>query len=163
MAVYCIYMGVRDDKGLSATLEFCIPDTYTIAQASSYASALAVAVDDLIGGQIEKLGIRYGLDLPVALKSAPAANSDVEEGATFTWNVDGGFVSSNRLPTFLETFLQTGSSLVDLTDATVQAFTDLILTGDLTVLGAVDYRGTNIDSVKTARETFQKTRRSRTL
>ena len=139
-----------------------IPSATSLANATTYAQAFASALDDVIGGKIESVDICIGIALPGGLKADPAANTDIEEGAVFVYEDADGRVFRQRLPTFLESLILTGTRQVDNDSVDVQAVTDLIVTGNGTV-GAVTLADTDITALVGDKEQFVKNRKGRRL
>ena len=157
MAVSVLFT-VRDDKGAKSLVEHYLPDASTLADASAWIAAAAPVIDTLIKGVIERAGVCVSVALPGGLRTDPLQDSDVEEGARFIFGSVGGYTTSVRLPTFNEGYLQANSNLVDLADASVQAYVDGII-GTLGGIAATDYRGASVNMLKSAREDFQRSRK----
>lgn len=147
---------IRDAKGARSITEVNI-DTATIANAQTFITAFAPLVDALILGVIERVGICVTATLPAGLRTVPTLGSDVEEGAKFMYNTVGGYKTGLRLPTFNEAFLVDGTQRVDLADAAVLAF-NVAMTDGLATFEPSDYRGDDITALRSALESFQKTR-----
>jgi hypothetical protein len=148
---------IRDGKGARSTVEINV-DVATLANAQTFLTAHAPLLDALILGVIERVGICASGTLPGGLRTTPIVNSDVEEGARFIYNSVGGYKTSVRLPTFNEAMMLSGSQRVDLADADVLAF-NVAMTDPLATFSACDYRGADIVSLRSAVDSFQKSRR----
>lgn len=153
---------IRDGKGLTSRTLVHLPSATTLANATTYAQAFASAMDDVIGGKIESIDICIGISLPGGLKADPVATSDIEEGAVFVYEDADGRVYRQRLPTFLETLIETGTRQVDNSSVDVQAVTDLIVTGNGTQ-GAVTLADTDITALVGDKEQFVKNRKGRRM
>lgn len=147
---------IRDAKGAKSTVEVNL-DVATIANAQTFITAFAPLVDALILGVIERVGICASATLPGGLRTTPTLGSDVEEGARFQYQTAGGFHTGLRLPTFNEAFLVDGTQRVDTADAAVIAFNTAMEDG-LATFEPSDYRGDDIINLRSALESFQKTR-----
>lgn len=147
---------IRDAKGARSTVEINI-DVATIANAQTFITAFAPLLDALILGVIERVGICILATLPGGLRAVPTLGSDVEEGARFMYNTVSGYKTGFRVPTFNEAFLVDGTQRVDLADADVIAFNNAIEDG-LATFEPSDYRGDDIVALRSALESFQKTR-----
>jgi hypothetical protein len=164
MAFTVLYT-IRDGKGEQSTTEVNVPSSLTLSQVTTFAGQMASLIDDLISGAITRIGVALLVDLPVGLKSTPANTSDVEEGARFQFRTDGGFFTSMRIPTFLESLINAGSKDVDLTDTAVAAFVNAMEDGIDPDAGGpqppippCDKREEDIVSLDFAREQFLSSR-----
>jgi len=150
---------ILDGKGARSTVEVNI-DTDILTEAQAFITAYAPLLDALILGRIERVGICASATLPGGLSAVAVEGSDVEEGARFMYNSVGGYKTSVRLPTFDESKIIPGTQRVDLTDVDVIAFNSAMIS-PLATFSAVDYRGADIISLRSAVDSFQKTRRLR--
>lgn len=153
---------VLDAKGATATTKINFPAAVDIGQVASFAVDTATMVNNLIKGRITEAGIGLTVDLSGAtIRSAPDPDSDVEEGARFSWNSAVGAVTGFRLPTFDEAKMIAGTRNVDLADTDVDTFVDRIIAGKTTGLvnaSPSDERGSDIDELAGARESFTSSR-----
>lgn len=159
-AFYIIYT-VKDAKGKTATTEIKVPTTFNMANIVQFAGALALLINALIKGQIVAISIVATVNMSglVGLRTAPEADSDVEEKASFGFQTDAGFDTGLMLPTFNEAYFISGSRDVDLTDPDVIDFTEAMLLGISTSPGPVtvtpsDAHGDDIDLFDYAYEMF---------
>lgn len=166
MAFVIIY-SIKDEKGKLSSTEINLPASTAFADVILFAGAMAQAIEPLISGSIERVGIAYivALSTITGLKATPAANSDVEEGARFGFKTVNNFVTALRLPTFREDFVQVGTREVDTVDPAVAAFVTAMRTGiNLTPLGGtgvvapVDKRNEDITTLDSAKEQFVSSR-----
>lgn len=155
---------IVDGKGAKSTTSFNLPDGLLSASYSEIALGLAQQIKNIITGGIVSAQVCFAVDISSITDVALADPlSDVEEGATFVWNSVGGFHSSNRIATFDEQFILTGTRQVDVLDATIIDFIGAIEEG-ITTTGEgtpdfTDYRGADITGYYSARESFQRSRR----
>jgi hypothetical protein len=154
-----IAITVEDGKNPpnKSTVFVNIPTATTVAAATTFAQGITGLIDAVIGGKITNLAICYRVTLPGGLKALAEALSDVEEGAKFIWRTAGNFLTSFRLPTFLESKILAGTKSVDLTDPDVDGVVDFMTTGSLGVT-PTDARDDDIETVASARENFVKDR-----
>jgi hypothetical protein len=159
-AFYIIYT-VKDAKGKTATTEIKIPTTFNITNIVNFAGAMAILINTLIKGQIIAISIVATINMSsiISIRSAPLADSDVEEKASFGFSTDAGFDTGLMLPTFNEDFLVSGTRDVDLTDAAVIDFTEAMLLGISTAPGPVvttpsDAHGDDLDLFRFGYEVF---------
>lgn len=166
MAFVIIY-SIKDEKGNLSTTEINVPASTAFADVILFGGAMAQAIEPLISGSIQRVGIAFIVPLSsiTGLKATPAAGSDTEEGARFGFKTLNNFMTAMRIPTFKEEFIQTGTREVDTTDASVAAFVTAMRTGiDLTPLGGsgvvapVDKRGEDITTLDSAKEQFVSSR-----
>lgn len=153
---------IKDAKGKSSVMKMNMPDSADIAIAKTFIGSTAQLIDPLIKGQIVDLGIGLAVDLPGSgLKTAPLADSDVEEGARFSWRTAVNSFTNFRIPTFDEAKMVSGTPNVDLTDTDVDDFVQRVLAGQTVGLINVspsDDRGEDITELSSAREDFTSTR-----
>lgn len=159
-AFYIIYT-IKDAKGKTATTEVKVPTSFDIANIVEFAGALAVIFNALIKGQLVAISIVATISMSglVGLRTAPLADSDVEEKASFGFTTDAGFDTGLMLPTFNEDFLIAGTRDVDLTDAAVIDLTEAMLLGISTNPGPVvvtpsDAHGDDVDIFRYGYEVF---------
>ena len=147
MALSVIYT-FKDAKDKSSFTELNIPIGITLANAVLFAQQMALLIDPLIGGRIARIGIAATVTLPGGLSATANTASDVEEGAQFQFRTAQGFHSSNRIPTFSETFVNPGSNTIDTTDPDVAAFITAMVSG----IALGPFGGTGTVSPTTNRE-----------
>jgi len=158
-----VQYSIKDAKGIVSRTLVHLPDTTSIANATTYAGNLAEAIDALIKGQIVSVDICVGLDISgLDLKDAPDLASDVEEGALFSYQTALGLLFRQRLPTYDEATILDNTRQVDLSNAGVQAYTDLITDGNGTV-SPTAMAGGDLTSLSSAKEQFVKNRKGRTV
>jgi hypothetical protein len=153
---------IQDAKGANSVSKINFPDSVDIAILKMFASSTATMINNLIKGKIIDAGIGIQVDLSGAtIRATPDANSDVEEGARFNWRTAVGALTNFRLPTFDEAFFVDGTKLVDTADPAVDAFVQRILQGQtqgLINVSPTDDRGSDIDELAAARESFTSSR-----
>ncbi|AXH78914.1 MAG: hypothetical protein [Circular genetic element sp.] len=147
MATIAVNITIEDDKYKTSIVTVRIPVSKVGDAAKGFAQALATAVNNLTKGKIIKLAYTVDVDLPGGLRSTAITDSDVEEGATFTFVTDAGFKTSVRLPTYSESFLLAHSRLIDETATEVAAFIDLMVDGDSYAVSAVSAGTSAVDPV----------------
>jgi len=157
---------VEDAKGAQSTVQFNVGDGLTQASMEEIALELAPVIKTLMKGGIKKASACVNLDISsIAGIDTIDPDSDVEEGGRFIWNVAGGYAASNRLATFDEAYVLPNTRVIDTTDTDVAAFLTLLTTGVTTtdngLVTFTDYRGADIASLDSARESFQRSRRVR--
>ncbi len=113
-----------------------------------------------MGGKLESIDVCVGVTIPGGLKSDPDADSDIEEGALFVYEDADGRFYKQRVPTFLETLILTGTRQVDNSNAAVQALTDAIITG-LDTVAPQTMAATDITALRSDKEQFVKNRKGR--
>lgn len=159
--VFLVY-SIQDAKGKISTTKLNFPVNVDIGVLQTFAASTATMINNIIKGKIVDAGIGIAVDLSSAtIRATPDPNSDVEEGARFSWNSAVGAITSFRLPTFDEAFLVDGTKVVDTADATVDAFVDRITEGQTVVATNVspsDDRGSDIETLASARESFTASR-----
>lgn len=153
---------IRDAKGLSSRTLVHLPSATSVANATTYAGALAAVIDAVIGGSLESIDLCIGIALPGGIKSTPGADTDIEEGAVFVYKDVDGRIFRQRLPTFLESLIETGTRQVDNANAGVQAYTDMVVVGNGTV-APVTLADTQITALFSDKEQFVKNRKGRRL
>lgn len=158
MPVVSVLFTIRDAKGARSLVEIYLPGATTIDLAQDFVDAAAPLINALILGAIERVGLCVSGTLPAGLRTTPDVGSDVEEGARFIFNSDGGYTTSVRIPTFDEQFIVDGTTTVDSTAGAVASFV-AGMTAGLATVQPTDYRGADIESIKSAREDFQRSRK----
>jgi hypothetical protein len=153
---------IKDAKGKTSITQINFPYAVDIGQVSSFAVDTATMINNLIKGKITDAGVGLSVDISGAtIRSAPDINSDVEEGARFSWRSAIGAITNFRLPTFDEAFLVDGTKNVDTADTTVDTFVQRILQGKTTGLvnaSPSDDHGSDIATLEAARESFKSSR-----
>jgi hypothetical protein len=122
-------------------------------------------LEPIIDGQIVDAYWRIGLGFDFTPQVA-AANCDVHEGALFSFRTEGNYKVNIRIPTFKESLLSTGTSLVNLAAGAVQDFVNTLIDGPDAVPGVgedrfnmTDYRGDDIAAIDAAYEAFRSSKR----
>jgi hypothetical protein len=168
MPAYAIVMSFQDAKGETSTTMVNVPTGITLANLTIFAQEMVKLVDNMIGGIVTRVGLAVTFALPSGINVAPAADSDVEEGGYFSFRTAGGYHTSLRIPTFLESLVAAGSADIDTSDPIVAAFVSAMITGiDLTTATPVagtgtitpaDSRGDDIVALTDAKEQFTNSR-----
>jgi hypothetical protein len=153
---------IQDAKGKVSVTKINFPASTTLAELSSWAIAMATALNDVIQGKILSAGAGFEIDLSTAtIRATPLSTSDVEEGARFIWRSLVGAITQFRLPTFDEAKMLSGTQQVDLADADVSVVTGLVTIGTGAGAGFAhpsDDHGSDITALESARESFTSTR-----
>lgn len=158
--VFTVYT-IQDAKGAKSTMKINFPQAADIAVLKDFVTTTASMIDALIKGKIVDAGIGLAVALPGGLKASPLADSDVEEGARFSWRTALNTIPAFRMPTFDEAFISPGSRAVDTTDGTVDAFVQRVIAGrtvGLTNVSPSDDHGEDITALDAARESFSSSR-----
>lgn len=168
MAALGIVLSFQDAKGEPSTTMINVPTGLTLANAIIFGQEMAKLVDAMINGIITRVGLAVTIPLPAGINIAPNSISDVEEGGYFQFRTAGGYHTSCRIPTFLESLVTLGSSDIDTSDPDVAAFVAAMITGiDLTgatptpgsgTVLPTDSRGDDIVALVDAKEQFVKSR-----
>lgn len=156
MALAILY-SIQDAKGQTSTMEINIPTATTLANATTFAQAMAGLLNAVTTGAITRIGVVLSVALPGGIRTGALTNSDVEEGARFQFRTALGNLTATRVPTFLETLIASNSRAVDLEDTDVAAFVTAMEDG----IGGVtptDKRGEDVAALTSAREQFQSSR-----
>lgn len=148
---------IEDGKGKQSTLSINIPPATTTANAGGFINSVLPLIDAVIQGRIIRAGLCYGITLPGGLNAVASPDSDVEEGAKFSFISAAPFKTAFRIPTFTESLILAGTKSVDIADTDVDALIDMIVTGNGSV-APVDSRDVDISALNYARELFVKDR-----
>lgn len=153
---------IKDAKGKVSIAKINFPDTSDIADIVGFAEDAATAINNIIKGKIIDAGIGIAVDISGAtIRSSPDSNSDVEEGARFSFRSAIGALTNLRLPTFDEAKMVSGTQVVNTADTAVDAFVDLMVIGNGVGAGfghPSDDHGEDVVSLESARESFTSTR-----
>ena len=167
MSIGIVYTFI-DAKGAKGTTTINVPAATLFADAMEFASAVAQLFASLTTGQLLTVGVHVSVDISGLASNILSPNADVEEGAKFTWLVNGGYRASNRIPTFDEAVIVSGTKQVDLADANVAQLIGY-MTGDTpfvatstNIVAPVDYRQADIETLVTALEDFTTSRKMST-
>lgn len=166
MAIGVVY-SFQDAKGARSTTTINIPSATTLADATEFASAVAQLFANMTTGKLISVGLHFSVDISGLAGNTLGADSDVEEGAKFSWMVAGGYRASNRIPTFDEAKIVSGTKQVDVADADVAQFISYMENGftatSTNVVLPVDYRNADIEDLVAALEDFQTSRKLRNV
>lgn len=158
-----IVITVEDAKKQKSNTTIWIPSGTTYDDAMEFAAALAQLWANMSDGQVVKVGVTFAVDVSGLASNTMGANADVEEGARFVWDVDGGYKASNRIATFLESKLIAGTNRVDLTDPDVAQWVGYMESGftatSTNVVNPCDYRSDDIEDLASALESFTRSRK----
>lgn len=162
---YTLDYGIEDEKGKVGHCEVNIPTAVLVADVILFAADMAQLIDAMVDGRIVSINGSFSITLPGGIKGTVTAGADREEGARFGFDVTGGvFKTAVRIPTFKESLIVAGSSIVDLEDSDVAAFVDAMTDGIDPAGGATgliqpcDKRNTDIITLGSALENFQGSR-----
>jgi hypothetical protein len=168
MAAYAIVISFQDAKGKQSTTMVNVPTGITLANLTIFAQEMVKLIDTMINGIITRVGLAVTFALPTGINISPNSASDVEEGGYFNFRTAGGYHTSMRVPTFMETLVSAGSADVDTSDPDVAAFVSAMISGiNLTTAtptagtGTVtptDSRGDDIVALTDAKEQFVNSR-----
>jgi hypothetical protein len=151
-------LSMIDDKGSRATIPIYAKtgDSNTIAAISAAMATFSENFDSVTEGQLISHSLTILLDNPVTWKSAPVANSDVEEGALFSFPLANLPSKSYgiEIPAFNQSmFVDTEVDVADL--AVADLITALTTPGALNVHNNV-WSNTLSSPVRRAYKTFRK-------
>jgi len=153
---------IQDAKGQTSVQKINFPENADIAVLKDFVTTTATMINAFITGKIISAGIGLEVSLATAtIRATPLINSDVEEGARFNWATALNTNTNFRIPTFDEAFLFDGTQEVDTTDPAISTFSDRIIAGrtiGLVNVSPSDDRGEDINTLVSARESFQSTR-----
>jgi len=162
LSLHVVYT-VMDETNKKSTFRISFPNSTDIAVLQEFAWRTAELIDPLIKGKIVDIGISASVEFASAdVKASPLVGSDVEDGAYFAFESASQFTSGFTVPTWDEAFIVSGSDNVDIVDADVDAFVDRITAGYtqlLTNVSPSDNRGSDLETLITAKESFRSTRR----
>ena len=155
---YDIVLTIEDEKGKSSDTTVNLPTTFTLANYTEFAVALAEAVNGVIGGVIRQAMIFLNIDVSgVGNNPAPLAGTDVEEKGFLQFATNEGTFVNLNVPAFNEGLTVAGSDDIDLNDVAVQALTDAMLSGISVTGGTIipcDIDENDLTSVVIAREAY---------
>ncbi|MCI0665021.1 MAG: hypothetical protein L0220_28495 [Acidobacteria bacterium] len=151
---------IKDAKGEFSSMRVHLPPATLVADADNFVTNfLGGQIDLIIGGQIVRAAIVYDLTINPAWNAVPAAGSDVEEGGLFIFETATGFTYKTRIPTFLESLVDSDSRTIPIT-GDVASFVSTMLSGNGTPnVSPTDNRGVDLEALISAKELFQKSRR----
>jgi len=157
---------VVDGKNKGTDLNYYVlgDDSYTLNSVDGAARAFIPILRNLMNGGIKGGSISLAIDTSALYTSFPSIpipdpDSDIEEGGEFVFYDAERHIFRNRIPTFDEALILTGTRQIDILDSRVVAYLDLILSG--LAVGLDEYfvtgiRGQQIASNKSAEEDFNK-------
>lgn len=160
-----LFLTIQDGKGkkTNMTLPLPIPGTTSAANVFSAARNWAEAIQDAISGKIVRAGVALIADLGgLGIPAAPDPNSDVEEGALWSFLSADGFRTQFRIPTFKEELFVEGTTIVDMTDTVNDAIMDRVIDGIEYAVGQdldpSTNHGEDITAFEYARSAFRRER-----
>jgi len=154
--VWSLDIAIRDGKGKIGHVGVYLPDATTVLGVSDFLEAFVIPLDALIDGVITGVSASLGLPLPPGIKTVSEADSDREEGALFIYDTVGGFSTKQRIPTFKEALLVSGTTQVNQADLDVSSFVSFMVDGVPSVADPCDYRGADIQALASALEDFKR-------
>jgi len=160
---------LQDAKGAIAPYSIWLEPTAAFSgdqyDVADFAASLAEDLDNVINAAIIAMTLSISLSLPSGLKSAPAANSDVEEGAVSTYEVRNlPYTFSNRIPTYREDYLAAGNQPLFSNADVSQFFNMHVDPEDLPAAwgtGPTDSRGERLGDLRFLFENFKPRKRRR--
>lgn len=156
---WVLSVNFRDAKGARSSTQFNIDQGADSLAANATAASMVSKIAPLIGGGIESAHLLVPVT-GATYTNLPTATSDVEEGARFIMRTVGGYSTQARIPTFLESKMVSGSNIVNVADPDVAAFLLLWTVGLPANSTFVDSRNDAVESLASAREAFQRSRRN---
>jgi hypothetical protein len=158
--VFGVYT-VRDAKGATSTTKINFSPSANIGMATAWMESGAPLFAAIIKGQIVDIGVGIGLQVS-GLPALPDPDSDVEEGARFSFRTVADFITGHRIPTFDESKIVSGTANVDTADTDVAAWVDHMIDGHTVLLDNIqptDERGSDINALEKAKEAHQAQRK----
>lgn len=159
--VFGVYT-VRDAKGATSTTKINFAPAANIGMVTAWMESGAALFAAMIKGQIIDIGVGIGLQV-AGLPAAPDADSDVEEGARFSYNTAADFITSHRVPTFDESLIVAGTANVDTTTGNaVDDWVQHMIQGHTVGVENIqptDERGSDVTALVKAREAHQAQRK----
>lgn len=161
---------LKDAKGVSSnTSYFVLLDSgMTVANLQEIGERWVEDLDNVTGCVITGMNINYAVDISdpgLNLKTAALPDTDVEEGARFSFRTALGFLSEFRIPGFLESLYPVGSAIVNiLAPAVAELIADVvdgIGYGTGLDIDGSDNRGEDLVSLDAANEQHVAQRRTR--
>lgn len=152
-------LSVTDADGDISTAPVNIPlGALTITQIAGFLQGTATDLDAITEGKITSINLVIDVDLPSGLKSAPVANSDVQEAGLITYvAANTKYVWSQLIPAFVQS--KFSGKNINLADSAVSTFTTRMVSG-ATVSGALvqpsDKYENDLQSVKRGTKRFRK-------
>lgn len=147
-----------DDSGETATTTVHIPNTFSIAQYTEFARAMADLMDNIVSGVVSRAELTFTLDVSALTGNNAQANSDVQEIGAFLFRTAEGREVSINIPGINESTVAANSDDLDLLDTNIAAFTTAILNG-IAVAGGTpgptDANEADITTIVYAREQFR--------
>jgi len=163
MALVTVNLTVVDGKGQESTVALYTTDGYTLPQLVAAVIAVAPMVKNLITGGIARAALLIDVDISaISGIGTIDPDSDTEEGAIFIFGTALGHDKRNRIPTFDETKLLSGTREVDLSDLDVASFNNAMIAGvtaGAATVTFVDSRLEDLNAVQDAYESFQSSRK----
>lgn len=158
---------IKDSEGVTVAKElyFTFDDTHTMADITAFSNAYLAVLDPLTEGEIVQQVFRIQLGFS-GLKSAPLADSDVQETLLTSYVQNGSFSHwGDDVPAEIDAVIVNGR--VDLTNAVLVAYSGF-LTAAHSGFQAAGRIGNALVALYSGTETFRKRRkllnaRSRTL
>lgn len=164
MARIYLFYTYRDSKSEIGRNEISLPFSLLSGMnyVMTYAVSLALLIDAVTKCQIIAGGIAAEIDIGsiVGLKNAPIEGADVEEGGKFVFKSIAGGFTSTRIPGFDEAFVDPTSKTIPII-GDVSDLMNAIISGQTvsgTLVAPSDNRGSDIDTLYSAKESFQSSR-----
>jgi hypothetical protein len=158
MAAKSLNLTIRDGENHTSLVTVYFDGTITTADLTTYAAALVAAIDDIIEGQVVRAAITEVISQ--ASSYSGLATADVEIGAQFIFDAAGTVKNKVlTIPSFLRSKLVSGSSNVNLADADVATFVDIMVDGVLALDDPTDSEERDLTAVISAQETYAKKRK----
>lgn len=158
---YKMEFEIQDEKGLISSSTVYVPTGQSLAAYSSFAQDWVDAALPLVWGIIR--GAKICLHVPISSidqTGKPAENSDVEEVGEYKFRSAAGFDTVLNVPAIDEDDVMPASDAMNEADANVaQLIASMIngvtLSDTVTVVQPCDAGGSDITSLRSARERFR--------
>lgn len=155
---------VRDAKGATSVISAYLKTPDSIDDPNNdpaqYAADYALAIDNMINGQVVSISLAQVVALPVGLKSSPLSDSDVEESAKLVWRTDNNTTVRQLIPSITEDLF--AAHLLNTSLTPVSDFIELVthpedLPADWNVAPCSN-RGEDIETLDSGKKNFTSSR-----
>jgi hypothetical protein len=159
MAIFNCSYSIQDADGDRHSVVIPVPrGTLTLPEITGFMEQQAALLDAVIDGKVVEMRVEVQVAVPAGLKANAVANSEVQKGALFTFDLDGtGYAHSIRIPAFTPALFS--GNAVNTADADVTALVNSITTG-LTISGTPVAPSNpfefDIEGLSSAKKSFRK-------
>lgn len=154
--LWCITFEITDEKSKKAHVQVCVDGALAWATVAAFVQDAAELLNDVVGGLVSGANVSRAVTLTGM--TGPSSGADREEGGLIVFQSAGG-TTRQRIPTMVETFITSGTNLINTSSGAIQTWLQMMVAGitsNSVLVEPVDSRGDDITNILSAKEDFRR-------